>query len=166
MPDKIILPCRYFFVERKTSAEEGDDRGENLYEEKDIKVAVEGVREEEGGRFCRAWTEVFGVSGGGFIVRYRFHQPCDKVKISVLIGGEHIEGSPIMVKGQVLGDHCVCPLPSLPDRRQNCLKCFVVKVIGCPSRKTDQINGSSTGSRKPSESGQAGKYSLKGYPFS
>ena len=115
LPDKIILPCRYFFVERKTSAEEGDDRGENLYEEKDIKVAVEGVREEEGGRFCRAWTEVFGVSDGGFIVRYRFHQPCDKVKISVLIGGEHIEGSPIMVKGQVLGDHCVCPLPSLPD---------------------------------------------------
>ena len=99
-------------MERTINAEENVNR----YEEQDIKVAVEGVREDEGGRFCRAWTEVFGLPGvDGFLVRYRFHQPCDRVKITVLLGGEHIGGSPIEVKGQVLADHCLCPLPSLPD---------------------------------------------------
>ena len=113
-PDKIVLPCRYFFVERRLNSSAEDDG--KRYDEKDLKVAVEGVREEEGGRFCRAWTEVFGLPAGeGFVVRYRFHQPCDKVKITVKIGGEHIGGSPIGVQGQVLADHCACPLPSLPD---------------------------------------------------
>ena len=45
----------------------------------DIKVAVEGVKEDEDGRFCRAWTEVLGLPDGGFMVRYRFHQPCQQV---------------------------------------------------------------------------------------
>ena len=51
----------------------------DLFQEKDIKVSVEGVREDEDGRFCRAWTEVLGLPDGGFMVRYRFHQPCQQV---------------------------------------------------------------------------------------
>ena len=46
------MPCRYFFVERIIDAEEDVDR----YEEQDIKVAVEGVREDEGGSGWR-WKE-------------------------------------------------------------------------------------------------------------
>ena len=57
-----------------------DDENEgDLFQEKDIKVSVEGVMEDEDGRFCRAWTEVLGLPDGGFMVRYRFHQPCQQV---------------------------------------------------------------------------------------
>jgi len=111
-PDKIVLPCRYFFVERIS---DNVENGGDVFQEKDIKVSVEGVREDEDGRFCRAWTEILGLPDGGFMVRYRFHQPCHQVKISVLLEGQNIEGSPLSVQGQVLSDHCNCPLPSLPD---------------------------------------------------
>ena len=58
----------------------GDDENVgDLFQEKDIKVSVEGVKEDEDGRFCRAWTEVLGLPDGGFMVRYRFHQPCQQV---------------------------------------------------------------------------------------
>ena len=46
-PDKIVLPCRYFFVERRLNSSAEDDG--KRYDEKDLKVAVEGVREGEGG---------------------------------------------------------------------------------------------------------------------
>ena len=74
-PEKVILPCRYFFVERdhnpggrnKQDAEDDmeskdeqsgkEETDGERFSKEDLKLSIEGVGEEGG--ICRAWSEVF-----------------------------------------------------------------------------------------------------------
>jgi len=88
-PGQVILPCRYFFVEKDVEDATNASR--------ELQVSIEGENAENKGK-CRAWVEVFDTPQLSYIVRYKFHSSCDKVVLRVTLGGHHIQGSPRLGK--------------------------------------------------------------------
>eukprot|EP00092_Neocalanus_flemingeri_P008562 GFUD01009226.1.p1 GENE.GFUD01009226.1~~GFUD01009226.1.p1 ORF type:complete len:505 (+),score=144.88 GFUD01009226.1:72-1586(+) len=107
-PDTVILPCRYFFVER--GQEESEDVLENSKDK--LSVSIEGVSDNN--RICRPHTEVFD-RPSGFLVRYKVFYACKDIQISVKINGEHILGSPVKIENVAQADTCDCPRQTLED---------------------------------------------------
>ena len=76
-PDKVILPCRYFFI----TSEDGEDTSKD-----DLEVSLMG-RDDRGG-FCRPHHELMKVTRGQFLVRYKLYYSCNDLKITVKIRGQ------------------------------------------------------------------------------
>ena len=99
-PDKVILPCRYFFI---TNTEDGEDLGKD-----DLEVSLMG-RDDRGG-ICRPHHELMKVKGGQFLVRYKLYYSCNDLKITVKIPGKDHDDIAVDVSGPSLPDSCHCPL--------------------------------------------------------
>ena len=101
-PDKVILPCRYFFI-TSSSPDEAEEVSKG-----DLEVSLMG-RDDRGG-LCRPHHELMKVTQGQFLVRYKLYYNCNDLDISVKIRGRHIEASPVTISGPSLSDSCHCPL--------------------------------------------------------
>ena len=92
--------------------------GANLTDSRHItlEVTVSGHTSASGGEDsrCRAWTEVFNRNDGLFIVRYKLHLACEKLRIVVTSGGRMLAER--MVVETSWPDFCNCPGPSLQVR--------------------------------------------------
>ena len=113
-PDTVILPCRYFFVERvQSDSDNHEDSEDMLKNTKDnLSVTIEGVGDNN--RICRPHTEVFD-RPAGFLVRYKIFYSCKNIEISVKVNGEHISGSPLKIEDVSNADSCDCPRQTLED---------------------------------------------------
>ena len=105
LPDKYILPCRYFFIQ-STSSNSKVNISKN-----DIEVSIIG--EDDNQRICRAHTELLQISDGYFLVRYKLYYSCHHLEISVKISGEHVANSPARVNDVAHPDTCNCPQQKL-----------------------------------------------------
>ena len=100
-PDKIILPCRYFFIKA-----DSDITPDTVT--KDL-VEVEIIGKDDNDRICRAHTELYQISSRLFLVRYKVYYSCHNVQITVKISGEHVSNSPVKMVHVTQPDTCHCP---------------------------------------------------------
>ena len=102
-PDSHVLPCRYFFIKSDTK--------DVTVDTEDVKVSITG--DDDSGGICRAHTELLQVSVNFYLVRYKVYYSCHNLKISVLIYGDHVTGSPRDVTRVTQPDTCNCPQSGL-----------------------------------------------------
>ena len=100
-----VLPCRYFFI--------------NTTDITDYRLAVTITGQSEAG-LCQPrleWRRL--VDQELVMVRYKLHQTCHNLEISVTASLEHLPGSPVNIQGPALPDSCHCPNPSLERWRED-----------------------------------------------
>jgi len=98
-----VLPGRYFYIQAV------DNKGKNYTEslgEKYFQVKFQTVGDE---RRVRVQIQILDRNDGSYIVRYRFYQTYDAIKIEVKRQDTHVAKSPYILKGLVYHEQCYCP---------------------------------------------------------